>query len=237
MDVALHFLTPAGPCGYLPEETWQLEYQVIPGLTAEQYEQRMAAGWRHFGWSVFRPQCPACQKCQPIRVVVNAFRPNRSQRRVRRLNEGVMRLEIDRPRVTRRKLALYDKFHAFQSEAKGWPVHKPRDPEAYRQSFVDSPFPIQEWCYYLDGELIGVGYVDALPASWSAIYFFYDPECRDRSLGIWNVLCIIEHARQQGIPHVYLGYYVAGCGSMEYKAGFVPNEVRDPDGTWRRFRV
>jgi leucyl-tRNA---protein transferase len=38
------------------------------------------------------------------------------------------------------------------------------------------------------------------------------------------------------LSHVYLGYYVEGCGSLEYKARFQPNEVPGPDGEWVPFR-
>ena len=90
---------------------------------------------------------------------------------------------------------------------------------------MDNPFPVEEWCYYIGQRLVGVGYVDPLPAALSAIYFFYEPEQRDRSLGTYNVQQIIESARKRQIPHVYLGYCVEGCPSLEYKARFQPNEV------------
>ena len=40
----------------------------------------------------------------------------------------------------------------------------------------------------------------------------------------------------QGTPHVYLGYFVDGCASLEYKARFRPNEVLGADGEWGAFR-
>ena len=67
----------------------------------------------------------------------------------------------------------------------------------------------------------------------SAIYFFYDPDDRHRSLGTFNVLSVIEQARQRGLSQVYLGYYVEGCRSLEYKARFGPSEILGPDGTWK----
>ena len=102
---------------------------------------------------------------------------------------------------------------------------------------MDNPFPTQEWCYFLDGRLVGVGYVDDLPQGLSAIYFFYDPAHRNRSLGTWNVLNVIDVAAARGIPHVYLGYYVAGCQSMAYKTRFVPNQILGEDGRWHDFRT
>src|SRR5205823_11558684 len=132
-------------------------------------------------------------------------------------------------------LALYDRYHAHQADAKGWPQHPARDAHGYAQSFVENPFPTEEWCYFLEGRLVGVGYVDVLPGGLSAIYFFYDPDERHRALGTWNVLKIIESAAQQGIPHVYLGYYVAGSPSMLYKSRFLPNQLLGLDGRWHDF--
>jgi arginine-tRNA-protein transferase len=203
----------------------------------------MQENWRRFGHVMFRPNCPSCRLCRALRVRAAEFRPDRSQRRVRKSNEGVVTLRIGRPAVTREKLELYDRYHARQADAKGWPYHQPHDPESYADSFVEHPFPVEEWCYYLGGRLLGVGYVDHLPvepaglAGLSAIYFFYDPDERARSPGTWNVLCLIDEAVRRGLPYVYLGYYVEGCASMEYKARYVPNEVRGEGGAWRAFRV
>jgi arginine-tRNA-protein transferase len=217
----------------LPQQTWRLEYEQVAALSPAEYMERMQAGWRRFGDLLFRPMCPHCSACQSLRVLVQQFTPNRSQRRVWKANAGQVRVAIGTPAVTRPKLELYDRYHSFQSAAKGWSFHEPKNAEDYARSFVENPFATQEWCYFLDDELIGVGYVDDLPGGLSAIYFFYAPELRARALGTWNVLSIIDHARTRAIPHVYLGYFVPGCRSMAYKAGFEPNEVRGADGVWR----
>jgi leucyl-tRNA---protein transferase len=235
MESIFRFIAPPSRCGYLPQQTWRLEYEQVAEINPAEYMERMRDGWRRFGDMLFRPHCPRCTACQSIRVLVDRFRPNRSQRRTRRLNDGTVELRIGTPSVSREKLDLYDRYHANQSEEKGWPVHEPKDADEYARSFVDNPFATQEWCYYLADRLIGVGYVDDLPGGLSAIYFFYDPEERARTLGTWNVLRVIDEARLRHIPHVYLGYYVAGCRSMAYKARFVPNQVRGTDGVWRDF--
>jgi arginine-tRNA-protein transferase len=185
---------------------------------------------------LFHPRCPSCTACQSLRVLVERFRPDRSQQRALKANRNEVELVIAPPSVSRCKLDLYDRYHAFQSLNKGWTEHAAKDAESFCGSFVDNPIPTEEWCYYLDGQLIGVGYVDVLPASMSAIYFFYDPELRERSLGTWNVLRLLAEARARRLPHLYLGYHVAGCASLAYKARFRPNEVLGADGHWRRFR-
>jgi arginine-tRNA-protein transferase len=233
MESIFRFIAPPSRCGYLPQQTWRLEYEQVASISPAEYMERMRGGWRRFGDMLFRPHCPRCTACQSIRVLVDQFSPNRSQRRTRRLNEGAVELRIGTPDVSREKLDLYDRYHAFQAEEKGWPVHDPKDADEYARTFVANPFATQEWCYYLDGRLIGVGYVDDLPGGLSAIYFYYDPDQRTRSLGTWNVLSVLHHARSRRIPHVYLGYFVAGSRSMAYKARFLPNQVRGADGVWR----
>jgi leucyl-tRNA---protein transferase len=237
MQSLFRYVAPPGQCGYLPDQTWRLEYELVSALTPAEYLQRMLQGWRRFGSSLFRPRCPACTACRSIRVLVERFHPNRNQRRVRKANERDIRLRIGAPCVTRAKLDLYDRYHLHQAEAKGWPPHDPRDIAGYVHSFVDNPFPTQEWCYYKGNRLVGVGYVDDLPGGLSAIYFFYDPAERDQSLGTWNVLSLIDQAAARRIPYLYLGYYVAGCPSMEYKVRFAPNQLLGPDGQWHDFRA
>lgn len=239
METLLHFLGSPGACVYLPEQTQQMEYDVVASLSRAEYGRRLRAGWRRFGDSLFRPRCPACRACQSLRVVVDSFRPNRSQQRVRKANQAVVQMDTAAPSLTDEKLALYDRYHAFQTELKGWPVHERRDADGYRQSFIHNPASllVHECNYYLEEKLVGVGYVDTLVEGLSAIYFFYEPSLRHLSLGTWHILSLIEQAARLRLPHVYLGYYVAGCRSMEYKARFTPNEILGPDGRWAPFAV
>ncbi len=58
----------------------------------------------------------------------------------------------------------------------------------------------------------------------SMVYSFYEPSEQDRSLGTYMIVDHIERARQRGLPHVYLGYWVRGSRKMEYKTRFQPQE-------------
>jgi leucyl-tRNA---protein transferase len=229
------FETDPGPCGYLPDRDWSLHYEIVGELSPAEYQVRLEAGWRRFGYSLFRPKCPGCRMCLSLRIPTETFKSDRSQRRAAAANDGRVELVIGEPGATHEKLDLYDRFHRYQSDTKGWPVHAPSTPADYIESFVEHPFPTEEWCYYRDGRLTGVGYVDALPRGLSAIYFFYDPVVLDSSPGTYNVLSILREATRRRLPHVYLGYYVEGCRSLEYKARFRPNEVLGEKGEWRTF--
>lgn len=235
MQTLFTFTSPTDQCGYLPDQRWQLRYEVVGSLTPDEYARRLRAGWRRFGFSLFRPECPECTRCRTLRVDVAAFRPSQSQKRAWKANAEV-RVVVGEPVVSQDRLELYDRYHAFQSAFKGWPEHDPESASDYLESFVHNPFVTQEWSYHVGDRLVGIGYVDRLPVGLSAIYFFYDPDERHRSLGTFNVLSILAGAARAGLPHVYLGYYVAGCRSLEYKGKFRPNEVLDvADGAWKPF--
>jgi arginyl-tRNA--protein-N-Asp/Glu arginylyltransferase len=234
MQNSARFYGPLEPCGYLPEQIWRLEYEFVNRLTPQEYQDRLESGWRRFGRSLFRNRCPQCHACQSLRVLVEEFRPNRSQRRAARANRDATRRVITTPSISRAKLELYRRFHAFQAREKGWPQLEDSGYFAYIASFVENPLPTEEWQYYRDQHLIGVGYVDVVPHGLSAIYFFYDPDYRRYSPGTWNILSLIEEAKQRGMAYVYLGYYVRGCRSLEYKANFRPCEILRPGGYWER---
>jgi arginine-tRNA-protein transferase len=231
VEATLSFTSSGERCEYLPDRISQLRYDIAPHLEPAEYMTRLREGWRRFGPIVFRPECPSCQMCRSLRVPVAAFRATDSLRRVWRKNAGEVRVRIGSPAESLEKLRLLHAFHHHGHETKGWPADRHVD----LRLFVHNPFPTEEWSYFLDDRLIAVGYVDAMAEGLSAIYFYWDPAERQRSLGTFNILTMIQAARERGLPHVYLGYYVEGCRSLEYKARFRPNEVIGPDGRWEAF--
>jgi arginine-tRNA-protein transferase len=234
MDKGLRYLPPASQCHYLPDEQWRLEYRVVVSLTQQEYLTLVRQGWRRFGAMLFRPRCPTCTACQPIRIIVDQFRPDRSQRRVARQNADT-KLVIGEPTIDEGRMDLYLRHHEHHAHQKGWPSPTLDDAVGHMQSIVDGPLPVQEWAYYRDNKLVAISYIDELDEGFSGIYFYHDPDHRQLSLGTWICLSLIEEAGARKFPYVYMGYYIQGCRSMEYKARFVPNQVLVADGSWRDF--
>jgi arginine-tRNA-protein transferase len=234
MGPTLTFTSPPSRCEYLPDRVKQLRYEVAPELRPAVYMDRMREGWRRFGYVIFRPACATCRMCQSLRVPVSTFHPSESQRRAWRKNQASVTIRIhDHPSSTAEKLELLRRFQQYGHEAKGWSADGGGD----LGLLLANPFPTEEWSYYLGDRLVGVGYVDALPEGLSAIYFYYDPAERHRSLGTYNVLSILASASERALPHVYLGYYVEGCRSLDYKGRFRPNEVLSARESWEPFVV
>jgi arginine-tRNA-protein transferase len=228
VDRIVSFKTPPSRCEYLHDRESQLQYELLPHLQPSDYMQRLKEGWRRIGPVIFRPDCEGCRECLTLRIPVSTFRPSESQRRALKRNARDVQLTIGTPVITLERVALYTRFHEHGHETKGWPAPEPE--ESALGLHVLNPFPTEEWSYWIHDRLVGVGYVDALPEGLSAIYFFHDPAQHRRSLGTFHILKVMEAVQQRQLPHLYLGYYVGGCRSLEYKARFRPCEVLTENG-------
>ena len=67
------------------------------------------------------------------------------------------------------------------------------------------------------------------------VYSFYDPERSSESLGTYVILDHVAIARENGLPYVYLGYWVPGSPKMGYKAAFSGLEVY-VGNRWQKMR-
>ncbi len=213
-----------------------LEVRVMLDVTPDELGTMLARGWRRFGPCYFRPQCAACSECVTLRVRVEGFHASRSQRRARNRAARFER-RVGRPIVDDARLTLYRKWHAERELHRGWDP-SPLRAERYALDFA-FPHPSAREATYWDGDrLVGVGLFDETPDALSAVYFFYDPDLRRDSLGVANVVALIEDAQAQEKPWMYLGYRVRGCESLEYKSGFLPHELLesrpadDQNATW-----
>jgi arginyl-tRNA--protein-N-Asp/Glu arginylyltransferase len=109
-------------------------------------------------------------------------------------------------------------------------------PEGF-MDFLTAPWA--ETLFYefrLGDLLVAIAVVDRLEHALSAVYTFYDPACRERSLGRYAILHEIEEARAQGLAWLYLGYWIAGCRKMRYKNEYQPLEYY-VGGRWDRART
>jgi arginyl-tRNA--protein-N-Asp/Glu arginylyltransferase len=234
MDKGVTYLAEPSQCHYLPDREWRLEYRIIPGLDMPYYWELVNKGWRRFGWTLFRPRCLGCQECQPLRVKVDLYQPDRSQRRVQKANAAT-KLVRGQPRVDSERLDIYFRHHQYHADTKGWTPPNLEDAIGHITSIIEGPFPVEEWAYYVDDKLVAISYIDVLIDGFSGIYFYHDPDYRKMSLGTWICLSLIEEAARQNLPYIYLGYYIKDCRSMAYKGKFLPNQVLKNGNQWEDY--
>jgi arginine-tRNA-protein transferase len=186
----------------------------------------MDLNFRRLGRVVYRPACAECAECRQLRVPAAAFRPSRSQRRCQARNRDLV-VTAGPPTLTDEKLDLYERY--LRRRHDGAMDGSREELEGF---LYVSGIETVEVCYRAQGRLVAVGIQDEEPDALSAVYCYFEPDLPERGLGTFNVLRLIAEAARRGLPHVYLGYYVEGAPTMEYKAGFRPCELLRPDGTW-----
>lgn len=215
-------------CPYLPEQRAQLDVRVMVDVTVAELDHLLVRGWRRFGPVYFRPACTACQACESTRVPVRTFVPSRSQKRARRLASRLTRV-VSTPIVDPERLHVYARWHAEREQERGWDA-SPMDTERYLFEFAFAHPAVREVSFRdpaNDNRLVGLGIVDDVPSGLSAVYFFWDPERAPASLGVAHVIMLVEDAAARGLEHLYLGYRVEGCRSLEYKNRYQPQEILD----------
>lgn len=229
-------------CSYLPGERASLEVEVLLDVSPLEMQTLLEHGWRRFGPMYFRPACSPCGECIGLRVPVDRFTPSKTQRRVAR---GAKRLrrQVAVPSVDDARLDLYARWHVGREEVRGWDEN-PQPRERYTLEFA-FPHPCaREATFYDDspeggGRLVGVGLFDETPDALSATFFFHHPDYARSSLGVANVLALVDDARASGKRHLYLGFRVSGCASLRYKATYRPHELlvgrpgRDERPAWQ----
>jgi arginine-tRNA-protein transferase len=130
-------------------------------------------------------------------------------------------VEVGPPRVDGERLDLHRGFHRERSARVGWEPQEITE-EEYARTFLDNIVETLELSYRIEGRLAAVAYVDVGPEWLNSIYCFHHPDHHARSLGTFDVLMEIALARRLNISHLYLGYHIAACRSMAYKAAFRP---------------
>jgi arginine-tRNA-protein transferase len=243
-DTPQFFLTSPSPCPYLPGKLERKVFTHLVGERAAEINDLLThGGFRRSQSIAYRPACETCRACVSVRVLAREFQETRAFRRVVSVNADL----VGHSRTPGPTAEQYSLFRAYLDtrHADGGMVdmsvldyammvedsHVRTELTEYRAHGPDSAITGRG-----DGPLLAVALTDTLSDGLSMVYSFYDPEARARSLGTYLILDHIARAQRLGLPHVYLGYWVAGSPKMDYKRRFLPQERLGHEG-WKRFEI
>lgn len=217
------FVTPPHPCSYLPKrQANTLFLDPREPVTAELYSTLTEIGFRRSGGHLYRPHCQTCQACVPTRIPVASFRPRRHQRRAWRANDDLT-LVVQPAQYRPEFYALYARY--IGDRHRDGDMYPPST-DQFRSFLLSQWAETRFFCLYdADGRLMSVAVTDLQPDGVSAIYTFYEPDDDKRSLGVVSVLHQIEYCRNEGLEHVYLGYWIKDAQKMRYKTDYRPVQM------------
>ena len=221
-------VTRSQKCAYLLDQT---EQRLATDISEhpETHDRLAETGFRRVENWVYKPACPNCNACQPIRVKAEQFKPSRNIARIQAKNSDLRR------NLYAGRLGL-DHYDVFQS----YLGHRHEDGQMSSMSFdefsamiLNSPIDTL-LTEYVDSEdrLMGCILVDRQRDGLSAVYSFFRPEEKKRSLGSFMIVDLINRCNEIGLPYVYLGYYIEQSRKMSYKARFKPYQIFS-DGIWQ----
>ncbi len=164
------FLTVPHACSYLPGKeatTLFLDPQEspVPGV----YDSLSLLGFRRSGRHLYRPHCEGCNACRSVRIPVDEFSANRTQRKVWQRNHDI-ETRVIAARFDANHYALYaDYIRQRHADGDMYPPSR----EQYRTFLtLEEPYAhLMEM--YLEGELVAVAAFDQLEHGLSAIYTFF----------------------------------------------------------------
>lgn len=243
------YVTTGYSCGYLPNKLAQSLIAAPQHLVnAEVYSSLIQQGFRRSGKFSYRPHCEHCQECVPVRIVIDAFTPNRSQKRAFKQHQNL--------EVTIVPVDFYEEHYALYAayQQNRHPDETKLEANAQKNDVVESD--VEQYRSFLcqsnvesvlvefrEGNTLKmVSVIDIVRDGISAVYTFYDtsdtkaccdnpikPDSYDRPLkrasyGTYNVMWQTNWAKSLGLPYLYLGYWIKDSQKMAYKQNYKPLE-------------
>lgn len=222
------YATTPYTCGYLEGKMAQSLIAAPHHLIdAETYSDLIQLGFRRSGKFAYRPHCEHCNACVPVRLPVDEFHPNRSQRRAGRQHENLS-VSIMPLTFSEEHFALYSAYQTARHEGNA----DKETVDQYRNFLVQSNVESVMVEFRSGMELKIVSVIDIVNDGISAVYTFYDAHEPSASYGTYNILWLVDWCRSLGLPYLYLGYWIENSRKMAYKQKFIPQEGLI-DGEWR----
>jgi arginine-tRNA-protein transferase len=230
------FLTPGGPCPYLPGRTERKVFARLNGALAQPLNEALThSGFRRSQSTAYRPACEGCSACVSVRILAEQMEFSRGQKRIMRRNDDLLRTEVA-AEATREQFALLRTYLDSRHAGGGMSDMGLFDYVAMVEETPVETHIVEYRRRSDDGEpgaLVACALSDVLRDGLSMVYSFFHPGEDARSLGTYMILDHVRSARMRGLQHVYLGYWVQGSEKMHYKSRFRPMEALGREG-WER---
>ena len=221
-------VTRSQKCAYLHDQT---EQRLATDISdhPDSHDRLAETGFRRVENWVYKPACPGCSACLPIRVKAEDFAGSRNITRIRAANKDLRRFD-SHGQLTLDHYDMFQRYLGFRHEDGQMAS---MSFEEFSAMILNSPIDTT-LTEYRDSEdrLMGCILIDRQRDGLSAVYSFFQPEQTKRSLGSFMIVDLIDRCKEIGLPYAYLGYYIEQSRKMSYKARFKPYQIFI-DGVWQ----
>ena len=223
-------ITPEHECSYL-ENHDAITLFVDPSYPVQmsQYSALAKLGFRRSGSNIYRPHCNDCGLCIPVRVPVEEFKANRSQRRNKSVNKDIF-MNVKDAVFNNEHYDLYRRYMKGRHAGGGMDND---EPDSY-ETLIKADWSLSKLLEFrLENKLMMVAVIDCFEDGVSAVYTFFDPDFTKRGLGVYGVLSEIDYVKSLQLDWLYLGYWNPKTNKMSYKSNYQPIEFFDgQDWQW-----
>lgn len=228
------YVTTGYTCGYLPNKMAQSLIAAPQHLVdAKVYSGLIQQGFRRSGKFSYRPHCENCQECIPVRIILDQFSPNRSQKRAFKQHNNLTTaiLPVGFHEEHYALYASYQRARHSEEKIKDETAPQENDVEQYQSFLCQSNVESVMVEFRENEQLKMVSVIDIVRDGISAVYTFYETKNTATSYGTYNVLWQTLWAKELGLPYLYLGYWIRYSKKMAYKQNYQPLE-KLIDGEW-----
>jgi arginine-tRNA-protein transferase len=161
-----------------------------------------------------------------VRIILQDFIPNRSQKRAYKQHQNLVTtiLPVAFYAEHYALYAAYQKARHANDELNQDDKSDENDVEQYRNFLCETNVESVMVEFRENKQLKMVSVIDLVYDGISAVYTFYETRDAKASFGTFNVLWQIEWAKTLNFPYLYLGYWIKDSKKMAYKQNFMPLE-------------
>lgn len=190
------YATASYPCDYLPDRLASSQVATPDHLiNTDTYGKLVQTGFRRSGTFIYRPFCDQCTSCIPVRIVINNFSPNRTQRRTWKCRQDII--------ATQKELHYnpdhYVLYHHYQTNRHYSGEMNFDSCEQYQNFLLQSNVNTKIVEFNKNGKLCMISIIDKLPDGISSVYTFFDPNIQGTSLGTYSILWQIQQCGILGL--------------------------------------